>query len=367
MDALSEALKAVRMTGAIFYNAECTAPWGFRVPPIGEVMHILAPGTERVVSYHLVTDGQASVRFGDAPEVRIAAGDVVIVPHGDPHTVRNGAPTEIADAGAALGEVLQGGLGTVRFGGGGQVTRFVCGYFGCERHADRLFLAGLPTLVKINVRRDPAGEWLEGSIRHLVSEAASGRPGQTVLLAKMAEALFIEALRRYMEDLPPEQTGWLAGARDPIVGGALALLHRKPYHPWTVPELAREVGASRSVLMERFMHFLGEPPMAYLGRWRLQLAARLLQTTRQTIVEVAAEVGYESEAAFNRAFKREFGEPPARYRRMLAVAGGDAARQGRGRSADRRPFRQPTKRGARYRHRKIRTAVHRKRSGERKR
>jgi AraC-like DNA-binding protein len=221
----------------------------------------------------------------------------------------------------------------MRFGGGGEVTRFVCGYFGCERHADRLFLAGLPTLVKVNIRHDAAGEWLEGSIRHLVSEAGSGRPGRTVLLAKMAEALFIEALRRYMEHLPPEQTGWLAGARDQIVGGALDALHRKPSHPWTMPNLAREVGTSRSVLAERFAHFLGEPPMTYLSRWRLQLAARLLETTRQPVVDVATEVGYESEAAFNRAFKREFGEPPARYRRMLA--NGEAPQAGRHRPPDR--------------------------------
>jgi AraC-like DNA-binding protein len=343
MDALSEALKAVRMTGAIFFHAECSAPWGFAVPPVGQVAHILAPGTERLVGYHLITDGRASARFEDGHEVELVAGDLVIVPHGDPHTVTNGSPSTLIDSGASLGEILHGGLRTVRFGGGGEVTRIVCGYFGCERHADRLFLAGLPTLVKINIRQDHAGEWLERSIRHLVSEAGSGRPGQAVLLAKMAEALFIEAFRRYMEQLPPEQTGWLAGARDAIVGGALVMLHRKPQHPWTVGELAREVGTSRSVLVERFAHFLGEAPMTYLARWRLQLAARLLQTTRQTIVEVAADVGYDSEAAFNRAFKREFGEPPARYRRMLAS--GDSQRPREGRSSKRGVPTRPRQRG----------------------
>ena len=200
-------------------------------------------------------------------------------------------------------------------------------------------------LVKVNIRHDAAGEWLEGSIRHLVSEAGSGRPGQTVLLAKMAEALFIEALRRYMEHLPPEQTGWLAGARDQIVGGALDVLHRKPSHPWTMPHLAREVGTSRSVLAERFAHFLGEPPMTYLARWRLQLAARLLQTTRQPIVDVAAEVGYESEAAFSRAFKREFGAPPARYRKLLA--NGEAPHAGAQRPPRRSTFRTVGQAGSR--------------------
>lgn len=318
MDALSEALKAVRMTGAIFFQAVCTAPWGFAVAPLRDVERVIAPGTERLVSYHLVTQGRALVGIGDGTEVPVEAGDLVIIPHGDPHTMTNGSPSRLIDSLVSVEKIAERGFRTMQIGGGGEETRFVCGYFGCERHAERLFLAGLPILIKINVRHDPAGEWLEGSIRHLVSEAASGRPGHTVLLAKMAEALFIEALRRHMERLPPEQTGWLAGARDPIVGGALAAMHRKPYHPWTVADLAREVAASRSVLVERFAHFLGEPPMAYLARWRLQLAARLLQTTRQTVVEIATEVGYESEAAFNRAFKREFGQPPARYRRTLA-------------------------------------------------
>jgi AraC-like DNA-binding protein len=215
----------------------------------------------------------------------------------------------------------------MELGGGGRATRFICGYFGCERHADHLFLAGLPTMFKINVRGDAAGAWLESSIKHLSSEAASGRPGRAVMLSKMAEALFIETLRRYMEQLPPEQTGWLAGARDPVVGGALVLMHRKPCHGWTADELAREIGASRSVLAERFVRFVGESPLAYLARWRLQLAARLLETTRKTILAVALDVGYESEAAFCRAFKREFGLPPAQYRKKSAGRDPGAARR----------------------------------------
>jgi len=215
----------------------------------------------------------------------------------------------------------------------------VCGYFGCERHAGRLFLAGLPPMIRINVRGDQAGGWLEGSIRHLVAEAGSGRPGSTVLLSKMAEALFMEALRRYMEQLPPEQTGWLAGARDPVVGGVLGLLHRKPWHSWTADTLADEAGVSRSVVMERFSRFLGEPPLRYLARWRLQLAARLLQTTHKPMLQLASDVGYESEAAFNRAFKREFGLPPAQYRRKFAGNGRNAAGKAIGRAATDRSVR----------------------------
>jgi AraC-like DNA-binding protein len=323
MDALSAALSSVRMTGAIFFDAVCTAPWGFAVPAMERAAHVLAPGTEHVVGYHLVTEGKAVVGFEGAADIPVEAGDIVIIPHGDAHTVINGVPSELIDSGASLGSFLAGDLGTMRLGGDGELTRFVCGYFGCERHAARLFLAGLPSMIKLNVRGDAAGAWLESSILHLLDEAASARPGRTVLLSKMAEALFIETLRRHMEQLPPEQTGWLAGARDPVVGGVLALLHRRPCHPWTVTELAAEAATSRSVLAERFARFLGEPPLSYLARWRLQLAARLLATTQKTVIHVASEVGYESEAAFNRAFKREFGLPPARYRRKVAGNGAE--------------------------------------------
>ncbi len=316
MDALSEALNSVRMTSAIFYRAECTSPWGFAIPPLREYAHLLAPGTERIVSYHLMTEGDAVARFGDGQEVPITAGDVLIVPHGDPHVISNGHAPRITDADGTLDRYLSGDLSTLEIGGGGEATRFVCGFFGCERHADRLFLSGLPMAIKINLRDGAAGSWLELSIRHLVTEAGGGRPGRSALLSKMAETLFIEALRRYMERLPAGETGWLAAARDEIVGASLAAIHRAPDRPWTLDSLAAEAGTSRSVLTERFSRFLGESPLAYLAMWRMQLAARRLQTSRDTVVQVALGVGYESEAAFIRAFKREFGLPPARYRRQ---------------------------------------------------
>lgn len=315
MDALSEALNSIRMTGAIFYRAECTSPWGFAIPPLRDYAHLLAPGTERVVSYHLMTEGDAVARFGDGQEVPMTAGDVLIVPHGDPHVISNGRAPRIVDADGTLDRYLAGDLSTLQIGGGGEATRFVCGFFGCERHADRLFLSGLPMAIRISLRDDVAGQWLEHSIRHLVTEAGGARPGRFVLLSKMAEALFIEALRRYMEQLPAEQIGWLAAARDEIVGATIAAIHRAPGRPWTLDSLAEEAAASRSVLTERFARFLGDSPLAYLAMWRMQLAARRLQTSRHTVLQVALEVGYESEAAFIRAFKREFGLPPARYRK----------------------------------------------------
>jgi AraC-like DNA-binding protein len=334
MDALSEALGSVRMTGAIFYDAICTAPWGFAVPQIQDVAHVLAPGTECLVGYHLVAEGRALVQLEGAVEVALAAGDVVIFPHGDPHAVSNGRPASLIDSRASIRSNLAGSPTPYRIGGGGEATRFVCGYFGCERHAARLFLAGLPRVIRIGVRGDGAGAWLQNSIGYLLSESASSRPGHAALLSKMAEALFIETLRRYMEEMPAEQIGWLAGARDPVVGATLAQLHRRPSHPWTLPGLSKEVGAARSVVAERFTRFLGEPPMTYLARWRLQLAARLLQTTRKNVLEVALEVGYDSEASFNRAFKREFGLPPAKFRRTQTAP---VLRPGAGASDSYRP------------------------------
>src|SRR5262250_1806564 len=184
----------------------------------------------------------------------------------------------------------------------------------CDPHLCRPILSGLPSVFKVNIRTDRAGHWLETSILHLVEESVSGRIGSDAMLAKLSEALFVDTLRRYVAGLPEQQRGWLAGMRDPIVGKSLGLLHSRIAHPWTIADLADEVGISRSALVERFTRYLSEPPMTYLTRWRLQLAARSLERTSRGVAEIAADVGYESEAAFNRAFKREFGLPPGRYR-----------------------------------------------------
>ncbi len=318
MDAFSAALSSVHVTAAIFIDAEFSAPWGFTSPATEKIAPIVAPGVERLVTYHLIVSGNAQVRMEGVPDLEVSGGEIVIVPHGEAHIVFNGTPTVLTSAADAIGSFWTGEVQTPQMGGGGAVTKIVCGFFGCERHAAKLFLAGLPRLMKVGLRGDAAGAWIESSILHLCKEAAAKRPGMTALLSKMAEALFIESLRRHMLEMPPEQSGWLAGARDSVVGAALAAMHRRPSYGWTLVDLAGEAGASRSVLMQRFQRFLGEPPQTYLARWRMQLAARKLQTTNHSVLEVAAEVGYDSEAAFNRAFKREFHLPPALYRRTLA-------------------------------------------------
>jgi AraC-like DNA-binding protein len=199
-------------------------------------------------------------------------------------------------------------------GGGGETSRFVCGYMTCDPHLCGPILNGLPAVLKVNIRSDRSGHWLESSILQMVEEAGSGRVGSEAMLAKLSEALFVDTLRRYVSGLSEQQTGWLAGTRDPAVGKSLALLHSRFGHPWTIADLADEVGISRSALVERFTRYLSEPPMAYLKRWRLQIAARSLEKTSRGVADIAVDVGYESEAAFNRAFKRKFGRPPGRYR-----------------------------------------------------
>jgi AraC-like DNA-binding protein len=314
-DVLSEVLRGVRLTGAIFLRAEMKKPWGFRAPAASDASAVLAPGTEHLVPFHLVTEGRATIRVKGCEPLRLLAGEIVVLPRGDAHILENGDATELIDSSTLLPEILKGSVLSERGGGTGPATRFICGYVGCERHAAKIFLAGLPPVFKVVIRGHASGEWIESAIVHLASESESSRAGSRALLAKLAEALFIETLRRHVAQLRPDDTGWLAAARDPAVGAALASMHREPTRAWTVAALAKRAGVSRTVFAARFVEVLGQTPLAYLARWRLQLGATRLQATDETVLQTALGVGYESEAAFNRAFKRAFGLPPARYRK----------------------------------------------------
>ena len=321
MDAFSEVLSGVHLKGAMFFNAEFSAPWGLSTPHCRTLAATVEPGAEHLVIYHFVVDGTARARLEGGPDVDLSAGDIVVFPHGDPHHLSGGSGSSPIESAAVLQKIVTRDIAPMRAGGGGATTRFVCGYLTWDPLLGGPILESLPPVLKVNVRTDPAGRWLEQSILRLVDEAASDAPGSDAMLAKLSEALIVETLRRYVGTLSDRQTGWLAGARDPVVGRSLALLHRRAHHPWTIAELAAAVGTSRSALVARFTRYLSEPPMAYLTGWRLRLAAQALVTSSKGVADIAAAVGYESEAAFNRAFKRAFGAPPARYRRERRSAG----------------------------------------------
>ena len=314
MDVLSEVLKAVKLEGAVFFNAEFSAPWCIRSGDSGELAPHLRGRAGHLIIFHFLTEGHAYARLPAGEREELEAGDIVVVPHGDVHLLGNGWPEKPVDSVKTFAKNLADGLKAVRFGGGGEITRFVCGYLACDRRLCAALLGGLPRILKVRVGGDPSGALLEHGIRFSV-ESAAADPGAGVVLSKLAETLFLETVRRYISGLPAEETGWLAGARDEVVGQALGLMHRDPAFAWTVSHLARRVGASRTRLAERFRHYLDESPMAYLARWRLKLGAEMLDSSERSVAEVATAVGYASEAAFNRAFKREFGAPPAQFRR----------------------------------------------------
>lgn len=315
MDVLSEILKTVHLKGAVYFNARFSAPWRVATPPSASIAPIFAAGAEHLIIYHLVTEGRAYVCVEGGEQVTLTAGDILVFPHGHAHSVGNGSPDTVMDASKALPHILAQKLKEMSVGGGGEVTRIICGYMGCDRQTTQPLLTSLPPLLKINIRNRDFGKWLEDSIRFSVREAETSTAGSEALLARLSEVLFLEVIRRFLDDLPAEEKGWLAGARDAVVGRSLMLLHQAPVRPWTISSLAKEVGVSRSALAQRFNLFLGEPPMKYLTDWRMRLAAKSLTTTSRSMLEIALEVGYDSEAAFSRAFKRHYGSPPAQYRK----------------------------------------------------
>ena len=315
MDVLSEVLKVVKLQGAMFYNGEFSSPWSLCSPASQAIAPHLAPGAGHVMIYHLLTEGHASARLLDGESVALDAGDLVIFPHGDAHILENGPPAKSVDLVKEVARIVAQGLKVSRLGGGGEITKFVCGFMACEPRLSQIFLSGLPPAFKVGIRNDASGRWLENSIRFSVNDADASRAGGEAVLAKLSEVLFVETLRRYINELPANEVGWLAGVRDSFVGHALALMHKNPAHPWTIAELGRQIGLSRSRIAERFQHFLGESPMSYLSKWRLKLGAEMLLSADHSIAEVAAAVGYGSEATFNRAFKRQFNIPPAQFRK----------------------------------------------------
>lgn len=337
MDVLSDVLRVIHLSGAVFFKAEFSAPWALDSPNPELLASVVIPGADCVVLFHVVTEGDCVVQCPGHPGVKIEAGDVIVLPHGEAHTMRSDDAAEATALTAVFSPAPRDELPLVSLGGGGQKSRFICGYLNCDQRFVPLTDA-LPTMFVMRSRHDyvaieaidgtgrhsrqvPQGSdtWLSTTLKFTVNEANSGRPGSATMLGRLAELMFVDIVREYMDQLPPERCSWLTGLKDAHVGGALRLLHAHPTRNWTVDELAHAVAISRSGLAQRFRQFVGQSPMRYLATWRMQLAKQMLREGGHTIQDVASHVGYQSEAAFNRAFRREAGAPPAAWAKPHSV------------------------------------------------
>jgi AraC-like DNA-binding protein len=330
-DTLSDLLRSVRVRGAVFYYVSCRDEWSAQAPPAQEIADAVMPGCEHVMEYHMIAKGNGWAAVSGLPPVRLATGDIVMFPQGDSH-VMSSAPG-IAPLPQTAEWVfstrndpkpmpISYHHGVVEAGAPLPVeeasTIAVCGFLGCDLRPFNPLVAALPRMLHLPASH--AGAWVARVIDQAVVESNDKRPGGDAVLERLAEMMFVDAARRYLDTLPEDATGWLAGLRDRFVGKALALMHERPDRPWTVDDLARKVGLSRSALHDRFVQYVGHPPMQYLANWRIQVGARLLRESNRNVATIALDVGYDSEAAFSRAFKRMVGMPPAAWRKAQANA-----------------------------------------------
>ena len=337
MDVLSDVLRVVRLAGAIFFAGEFTAPWSLESPPSKVLAPLIIPRAECFTILHVLTEGQCWVKAKGERPIHMTAGDVLVLPRGDEHVMTSDLALKPTPMKIVVPKAPWPGMPPVTHGGGGEVARFVCGFLHCDQKFNPLF-GSLPKAMRVRSlegdvvldsaeaeKRAPdrqvpfhAGMWLNTTIYYLTKEVQT--PGSQMMLARLTELMFVEVLRLYMQNLAPDQKGWLAALNDPQVNRAIALLHEQPARTWTVEDLAHDVGISRSALADRFTDLIGESPIRYLTTWRMHLAKQLLSEGRQSLAEIAESIGYESEYAFNRAFKRQVGNPPAAWRKKtLAI------------------------------------------------
>ncbi len=319
-DALSEVLSAIHLTGSVFFDVTARSPWVAEAPPAAQIADKVTPGAQHAIEYHVVTRGSCWIALVDDPAfapVRLAEGDIAVLPHGDAHVVSS-APGMRAEPNMEVhrrpkdDEDLPFKLRTGEDGPGD--THLICGFFSCDVRPFNPLIAALPPFMRFGRDASQASDGLlDQFIRFATAETGNKRAGSQSILNRLSELMFVEVIRRHM-DQATDATGWLAGLRDPVVGRALTLLHARPAHGWTLDELAAEVGASRSALADRFTNLVGHPPIQYLTQWRMQIAARRLADPGVKVSAVGYEVGYASEAAFSRAFKKVVGRSPAQWR-----------------------------------------------------
>jgi AraC-like DNA-binding protein len=317
VDALSEILRVVGLTGGVFLDAEFSEPWAVAGKVAPESCRPFMAPPEAIISFHYVVDGGFEIALPGQPVRRIPAGHAVMLPNNDLHVFGSSIRLPPVSVGELVQPPNRHGVSEIRYGGGGARTRLICGFLGGNQQIQPL-LANLPPILSIEVAGLPGGDWIARTFTYAAATLADGEAGAAGVLAKVAEVLFLESVRHYLGGLAPDARGWMAGLRDPVLGRALSLLHARVAEPWTAEALARELNMSRSAFADRFTALIGQPPMRYLTGWRMQLARRLLSDTPKPVAQVAFEVGYESEAAFTRAFRRENGTPPAAWRKRAA-------------------------------------------------
>ncbi len=314
MDILSEVLRTVRFASALDLRAEFSAPWTVETESCHEFAEAGQLGSKQIVQFHIIAEGRCWVQTTQGVRQALSSGDIIIFPHGDSHILGDRldrTPTPMTEI---LPDPPWEPPPFLAHGGGGDLTRIVCGFLECEELIAHPFLKALPAFMHVRAFAEPTVPFLETGVRHIIQEADCSQPGSLCLLTRLIEVMIIEILRSQLQAQAEDQSSSLAALNDPIVGQVLERFHRDPAHPWTVPELAIQMNLSRSALAQRFTQLLGHPPMQYLTQWRLQLASQHLQNTNAGIAKIAAQVGYESEAAFSRAFKRYVGMPPGTWR-----------------------------------------------------
>jgi AraC-like DNA-binding protein len=316
-DTLSDVLKSVRLTGAAYFEILAHEPWSVHSPACDLILPRILPGADRLIAYHVVVSGRCFASLNGGEAMPIEAGEVVMFTNADPHVMSSSAGMRAEPPTADMIDIAEAGLLPFQVNltnGSPTSTRLVCGYLACDAKPFNPLLEALPPMLKAgDIRRNDTG-WLGQFIQFAVAEVADKRAGSESILTKLSELMFIDVVRRYIETLPAHDNGWLAGLRDPAVGRALALIHARPSFNWTIEGLARQCAVSRTVMAERFVRLVGQPPMHYLAKWRMQVAAEMLNRGNVNMATIAAEIGYESEAAFSRAFKKMTGVTPSAWR-----------------------------------------------------
>lgn len=312
-DPIGQVLQSLRLQGGVFLDARFTAPWCIQsritAKDCGPFMSASGP----VIGYHYVMKGRLVAQVEDEPPIEARAGEIIMIPRDGIHLLASGPGLQPVDAQRLVEPAVAGGLAHIAHGGGGEVTELVCGFLGSEDVFAPL-MATLPRVLTYDVGQGAQRAWVEASMRFAVGERTESGAAAAGLLARVSEVLLVEALRHHLRGPAAPGTGLLKGLGDPQIGKALALIHGDCAREWTVEVLAREAALSRSAFVQRFAREVGHPPIRYLAQWRLHCARRLLRQSAKTIAQVAHEVGYESQEAFSRAFKREFGRSPGQWR-----------------------------------------------------